>query len=330
MPYLSTTVNWDTIRSITHPKVSQKIADNITNSIALFSFLDKMGNKELEYGGESYQLPVFKELATAQAYTGMSQLTNPEADPATTAIYQRKQLTVPIVATGTNMLKNNGGNEEAVINYMTFLVESAEQSMKATIGGSSLGIFSNLGESDTGVTGLQNICGTSTTTGTVGGLSRATYSWWRHKSDSVTTGFSTDGLQSMDSLFYQLVRGDEAPSLIVLTRATFANLKAKLQGTISYNLPSANAQNADVGFPHIYYNGVPCVLDSNCPDQTGYFLNLKYFKLMVHADRDMAIRDFITPSDGDYLLARIYWAGNLVCNNLSMQGLLTGAPDTNS
>ena len=57
-------------------------------------------------------------------------------------------------------------------------------------------------------------------------------------------------------------------------------------------------------------------------------LNLKYLKFLVHGERDMSIREWITPADQDGLVARIYWAGNLVCSNLSRQGLIQGLPDT--
>ena len=42
----------------------------------------------------------------------------------------------------------------------------------------------------------------------------------------------------------------------------------------------------------------------------------------------MAIRDFVTPPNQDGLVGRLYWAGNLVTNNLARQGLLQGLPDT--
>ena len=183
----STTVTLNTINSITHPKVAQKIADNITGKIPLLYFLNRIGHKEHENGGTEYRIPVFKELTSGQWYIGTTALTSPDTDHVTTAIYQRKQLTIPITLTGTKLLQNSGGGEEAVINYIAAQLEMAEESMKAALAGSANGIFSSNGESDTGCTGLQNIITDSTTTGTVGGLSRATYSSKRHglcKTDS--------------------------------------------------------------------------------------------------------------------------------------------------
>ena len=334
MAFLSTTVAWDTIRSITHPKVAQKIADNITAKIPLIYFLNRLGHKEHENGGFNYVLPVFKEVPSAQAYTGNSTLTAAEADPGTVAIYERKQLTVPIVATGTKMLQNSGSNPEAIVNYMEFMVEQAQEGIKQGLADRTTGIMSANAETDTGVTGLQNILPDSTTTGVAGGLSRVTYAFWRHQTNSVATGFNTDGLPSMNSLYFDCVRGDESPTVIIMTQAGYVNFLRSLTGTINFNQPSGGQQgspatsDADIGFPHTKFYGTPVTFDAYTPDNRAYFLSLKYMKLLVHSERDMSIRDYITPTDQDSLLARIYWAGNLVCNNLSRQGLLQGLIET--
>jgi len=331
LAHLSTTVNWDSIRTLTNPKVAEKIADNITARIPLFYFLNKMGNKENEQGGYNYMLPVFKELQTAQAYTGNTVLNALEADPVTTAIYERKQITVPIVITGTKMLQNSGSNPEAIVDYLAVMIETAEESLKDGLSNQTNGIFSANGEADLGLTGLQNIVADSTTAGTVGGLSRATYTFWRQQSDTVATGFRTDGLASMNNLFYQCVRGDESPTVIIMTRATYINLAASLTyqtNTAAQFNTQGPMTKGDMAFEHIYWHGVPCMFDDYCPTNRAYFLNLKYMKLLVNGERDISMRDFITPADQDSLVGRIYWAGNLVCSNLSRQGVLQGLPDT--
>ena len=307
MSYLSTTVAWDTIRSITHPKVAQKIADNITGKIPLLYFLNRMGNKEMENGGVNYMLPVFKELASAQFYTGLTSLSSNEADPFTTAIFERKQVTVPVVASGTKMLQNSGNNPEAIINYMAAIVEAAEESMKSALAGSANGIFSTNTESDVGITGLQNIVSDTPTTTVSGGLDPATYSFWRNYQGACATNFSTSGRSSFDTAFYSCVRGDESPTIVVTTQAAYINLNTVLTGTISFNqnnvAPKVNY--GDLAFEHIYWHGVPVMFDSYCPANHAYFLNLKYLKFMVHGERDLSFRDWITPGDQDALVARM-------------------------
>lgn len=320
----------NTINSLSLPLISKKIADSITGRIPLFYFLNKIGHKEYENGGIEYRLPIFKELATAQAYTGNTTLTNSEKDLVITAIYQRKQITLDVTLTGTKLLINSGTDPTAVINYIAAQIEMAEESMKASLAGTTIGVLSSQGDSDLGITGVKTFLTDSTTTGTVGTLSRATYDFWRHNSDSVTTGFGTDGLMSMRLLLLACSRGDESSTVGIMTRTGYGLLLKALIGTITYNMPSPATKFGDIGFEHVNFFGTPILFDDGVTSARAYFLNLKYMKLLVHRDRDMSIRDFITPTNEDSIVGRIYWAGNLVCNNLARQGLLQGNVDSDA
>lgn len=322
---------FDTVRSITNPNTSKKISDNITKNIPLLHFLDQMGHKEYESGGVDYRLPVFKDMQTGTAYSGATVITPAVPDPITTAVYNRKQLAWNVQVTGTDLLKNGGSSPEVIIDYMASLLETTEQSAKNDVAGDTIGIMSDQGDSDLGITGLQTYLPTSTSTGTVGGLSRVTYDWWRHQSDSVTTGFTTDGYKSMVALYIKLTRGMDAPQLIVMNNSTFANYNNYLTATVQYQFSNSLPAVGDVGFPDgLKFRGATVVHDAYTPSQTAYFLNLKYMKMLVNKDRDFAFRDWIAPADGDYMASMLLFAGNLCCSNLFMQGLLTGAPDTAS
>ena len=323
---VSLTETYDTIRSLTHPLVGQKIADNITAQIPLIYLMNKIGHKEYENGGYNYRLPALLELPVAQPYTGLSALDTIEADGVTMAIFNRKQLQVPIVVSGTKMLQNSGSDPTAVVDYIAATIEQAEQGMKAGLAGSSQGILSNLGESDLGVTGLQSIIADSTTTGSVGGLSRATYTAWRHQSQSVAANWNTTGMTVLNTLILSCLRGEEVPGVMVVTLATYANILRTMQALSQFQQPMTAF--GELGFPHLQWNGAIIIPDAGVIANRAYLLNLKYMKLLVHKDRDMVIRDFITPGDQDALVGRLYWAGNLVCNCLRAQGVLQGVPDT--
>ena len=331
MAYNTQTLNLDTIGAITNSKIAEKIADNISVKIPLFYFLNKMGHKEYEQGGYDYRLPVMKEFANAQAYTGNTVLDSQEADPGTAAVSTRKQINVPIVATGTKLMQNGGSNPEAIVPYLMFIIENAEESIKDALSGTSIGIQSSQADGDLGITGLGTALQSDQTTGTYETLNRATYLFWRAYTDTVATGFNTDGLSGMRRVLFNIARGDETATVISTTVTTYANLVRSLTGTIMYNQLNGVAPltaTGDVDFQTINFHGATVFPDSYQPANTLYFLNLKYMKLMVYGDRDMTIREFISPYNQDSMTARIFWAGNLVCNNLARQGRLGGLPDT--
>ena len=134
----------------------------------------------------------------------------------------------------------------------------------------------------------------------------------------------------MRLLLLNISRGDESPTIAVMTLTGYSLLLKNMVGTFFYNTNSPNTKFGDVGFEHINFFGTPVIYDDGMPSARAYMLNLKYMKLLVHRDRDMSIRDFITPTNEDSISGRMYWAGNLVCNNLARQGLLQGSVDTNS
>jgi hypothetical protein len=325
MAFNTQTINYDTIGSITDPLISQKVADNITQNIPVLYLLDKMGNKEYENGGTQYNIPVFKEMQTVQAYSGLTNLSYTDEDPITSAYYNRKLLTIPVTLTGQKLLINGGDTKEAIIDYATTVIETAQEGMKS---GMATQIFSANAEADLGITGLQNLVSSTPTTGTSGNLARATYTWWQNYQTTCTTNWSTNGLISLRTAFVNLVRGQEVPTLGIMTAATWINFHRSLTSTINYNLPTPNTQSGDLAFQHLYFQGVPFMFDYNTPANTVYLLNLKYMKFLVHAKRDMVFRDFIAPIDQDALVGRLYWAGNLVCSNMARQGVITGSPDT--
>ena len=53
-----------------------------------------------------------------------------------------------------------------------------------------------------------------------------------------------------------------------------------------------------------------------------YFLNTKYLKLKVHKDANWSQEDDKVPVNQDAVVVPIYWMGQLVTSNRSLQGRL--------
>jgi hypothetical protein len=134
----------------------------------------------------------------------------------------------------------------------------------------------------------------------------------------------------MRLLLLNVSRGDESPTVAIMTLTGYSLLLKAFTGTLTYNTPSPQTRFGDVGFENVNFFGTPVIYDDGMPSSRAYLLNLKYMKLLVHRDRDMSIRDFITPTNEDSITGRIFWAGNLVCNNLARQGILQGNVDTDN
>jgi hypothetical protein len=218
--------------------------------------------------------------------------------------------------------------ENAIVDLLAMFIEAAEVSLRDALGGSSVGIFSSSGNATlTAVSGLQNMLQTSTTTGTVGQLNRATLTVWRHQSANVSSSFTTNGLNRMRTLYRQCGRFDENIDTIAVNGSTIDNYERALTSTFQVNVPqTGSAQMLDGGFANILYKNAVMFADDGCPANFGYFLNLaKYIRLVVREGRNAEIGDFVKARDVDDLSAHIFWAGNLITTNLARNGVLLNA-----
>lgn len=329
---LSVTREYQRIFSIVADEAQPVLFDNVSTRTALLYRMKEMG-AIIKTGGKPHlRFSILKELPTAAGYTDLDPLTPVRGDPVTSAIFEWKQVAVPVQVSGLDMIKTPEGNE---IDLVEMFLQSAEIAMRDAIGGSSIGIFSSADETNLrALTGLQNMLTSSTSTGTVGGLSRVTLTNWRHQSANVSSAFSTNGLARFRTLYRQCSRFDEAPDTIVLNGSTMDNFETALTGTITMNMPligAAAGEQAmlDAGFPNIRFKNALVFADDGTPANYGYFLNVsKYFRLFVREGRDSEIGDFVKSQNRDDLVTYVLFAGNAVMTNLGRNGVLLNG-DTN-
>jgi hypothetical protein len=323
---LSVTREYQRIFTIVADEAQPILFDNVSSRTALLYRLKDMG-AIIKTGGKPHlRFNILKELPTAVGYTDLDTLTPVRGDPVTSAIYEWKQIAVPVQVSGLDMVKTPEGNE---VDLVELFLQSAEIAMRDAIGGSSIGIFSSAAEDDLRkITGLQNMLTTSTTTGTVGNLSRVTLAAWRHQMQNVSSDFSANGLARFRTLYRQCSRFDETPDTIVLTGSAMDNFESALTSTLVVNLPlmgigAGDQAMIDAGFGNIRYKGALIFADDGCPANYGYFLNLaKYYRLFVREGRDAEIGDFVKSQNRDDLVTYVLSALNAVMTNLGRNGVL--------
>lgn len=299
--------------------------DNISSRTALLYCLKEKGAIKKVGGMPHLRFNILKELPTTEGYTDLDTITPVRADPATSAIYDWKQLQCPVQVSGLDMIKTG---DDAAPDLLEMFIQAAEISMRDAIGGSSVGIYSSGADSDTNkITGLQTHFPSTTTTGILGNINRATLTAWRHQSANVSSAFDTNGLIRMRTLYRQCSRADETPDITVLNGSTWDNFNRELTSTFHVNLPLADVGAGskgmlDAGFPNIRWYGSLLFHDDGVPENAGYMFNSDYVQLYVREGRDAEISDFIKSADKDDLAAFVFWAGNLINKNLARGGVL--------
>ena len=173
--------------------------------------------------------------------------------------------------------------------------------------------------------GLQYIVSTTPTSGTVGGINRATYSFWRNKQAAGTqTSASFDNLRAaMRSVYNQCSNGvaGDHPTFAVTTRTVFEGF----EGLLLANERFTSKESADGGFKNevVKFKGAELAYDDDCLASTLYFLNPKYLKLAVMKGRWMKMLADVEPANQTATIHKIVTIGNLFTTNPRMLGCVT-------
>jgi len=196
---------------------SKTLADNVSKSHALLDRLEKRGKAKPADGGRRIMQEIeFAENGTFGWYSGYDTLNISPQEVFSAAEYDWKQCAVSVSISGLEELMNSG--EEQFIDLLEGRIGNAERTMKNRMGAAVYGDGTADGGKSIG--GLQLLIADTPTAGTVGGINRANWSFWRNVAFSgVTDGggaVSTANIVDyMTRLWLQLVRGVEKPDLIL-------------------------------------------------------------------------------------------------------------------
>ena len=304
---------------------SRQIADNVTRNNALLARLNQRGNVKTISGGSSILEELsFAENGNAGFYSGYDLLPVAAQDVISAAEYSIKQFAVPVVMSGLEMLQNSG--KEAFIDLLEARLNVAEATMMNKLAQS---VYSDgTGSGGKEITGLNAAVASTNTSGTYGGIDRATWSFWRNQkydfSDNTVTPGPTTIQNAMNTLWASCTRGNDRPDLIVVDTVYWGFYMSSLQAIQRFTSPDTG----NLGFPSLKFMDADVVLDGGiggyCPSSTGFFLNTKYIKWRPHKDRNMVAlspnRRYAINQDAEVQI--LGWAGNLTCSGAQFQGRL--------
>lgn len=303
-----------------------QLADNMLDNNALLSRLKKRGTVKPVSGGRTIvQELEYADNQTYKRYSGYETLNISPSDVFTAAEFDFKQAAVAVSISGLEELQNSG--DDAIIDLLEARIKNAEKSM---LNGLSLDVYSN-GSADGGkqIGGLQLLVSKTPTSGTVGGIDRAQWTFWQNKATVSGTAADATNIQSrMNNMALSLVRGTDKTDIIIADGNYYGHYLSSLQAIQRIT----SEEMAGAGFTSLKYygagNAADVVLDGgqggNCPANTMYFLNTDYIHWRPHRDRNIVpIGDDRYAVNQDAMVKLIAFAGNLTLSNGSLQGVLS-------
>jgi hypothetical protein len=305
-----------------------EVSDNVSDHNALLNIMKEKGNiKNVSGGYEIQETLEYAENSTYQRYSGYDQHNVGASDVLTSVKYPYQQVAIYITASGRELRLNSG--KEAMIN----LVEARKKNAMNTARNQfSIDLYSD-GTETNQINGLAALI-TADGTGTVGGIAAGTYTFWKNKFKEMTgtnlaaTPNEANALSmraDMNNLYLSLVRGTDKPDLGVFSHDLYTLFETGLQERQRYT----NSRMAEQGFETVRYKGMDIVFDDNTNFATtaekGYFLNTNYLYLVQHRAAKWTMDDEKKPTNQDAVVIPLYWMGNMVCTNRSLQGVLFDA-----
>lgn len=310
---------------------SGKLADNLTDNNALLTFLRQKGNVRTFSGGNVILEEIFyPDSTTSQvnSYSGYETLPVGQHSPISAAQFSIAQYAAPIVISGLEMLQNSG--KEQIIDLMEGRMKVAEADLVNRI---STDIYGDgTGNSGKNLTGLSAAVPDDPTTGTYGGIDRASWSFWQSvkysgSSDGGTAVSASNIIAYMTTLGSKLVRGKDRPDTFVADD-TYYNFYVNALQAIQR---VTDEKEAGAGFSSLkfYGAGIPSrvILDGGiggtAPSAHMFALNTNYIHWRPHKDRNFVpIGGERQAVNQDAIVKYIGWAGNITMSGSRYQGVL--------
>ena len=301
---------------------SKKVADNVTDNNAILKKLSMKGKiKPFSGGHKILQELSFAENGNKGWYSGYDTLPTAASDVISAAEYSIKQAAVPVVISGLEDLQNSG--KEAMIDLMSARLDVAESTMKNLI---CTALYSDgTGSAGKEIDGLGATVPLDPTSGTYGGIDRATWTFWRNQASDQTAANGLDSTKIQgywNALYADCARGSDMVDLIMCDDTVWAAYLESLQSLQRFTSPEVG----NLGFPSVKYMGADVIFDGgiggNCPAGTAFFLNCDYIHYRPHSRRNMVSLspNRRVPVNQDAEIQILAWAGNLTTSGAQFQG----------
>ena len=314
------------VASVWENVIGKKPNDNIFTSRALFHFLGEEGFKEEADGGRLIEFTLeYAENTTFKSYAETEELDTTRIDVYDAARFEWRINAGTVVYSELEKLRAAAGARK--FNVIEEKLNNGKNSHIAAMNRQAFSDGTGNGSKD--IAGLQLLIATAPTTGTVGGINRATYSFWRNRQTSgAQTSADFDNLRSsMRSIFNQCSNGgvEFAPTFWVTTRTVFEGFESLLVANERYAKDGSKSRGGDLGFDNnaLMFKGAKGFYDEDAPSGNLYFGNPKFLKFAYLKGGWMKMYPGVDPANQLSNVHKVATFGQMGVNNSRRLGVVT-------
>ena len=307
--------NWEAV-------VKTKPEDQIHDDYWLFNQLSAGEGFVGKSGGDFITGPIEYALnTTVSSYSDTDTFSTTRIDVFDRYEAQWKEYIGTYVLSDLEADRNAG--EGQVFDLRSAKLENLKNSIKGTFNADFFG--AGTANSSKVFTGLQALVASSPSSGTVQGIDRATYSFWRNQQTSgAQTTSAFDNLRAAMRSIYNLSSNgisSDHPTFAVTTRTVFEGF----EGLLLANERFTDKSSGEGAFKNevLKFKGAKISYDNDCPSGVLYFLNPKFLKLVYKTGAWMKAQAPIRPANQTLDVIAIRTMANLVVTNPRRLGVVT-------
>jgi len=297
----------DTVLNATLENSRKKLIMASLKSNALMAWAFSSKRVEVETGGYNITNPLtVGRNPTVGSYEYYDPVPVVQTDEFTKVEYTWSRIAGSVIISDQEEDENKG--DTAVFKLMKAKMEVLEESIKEKFASYLYGAGTG-----TDPQGLEVLIPLDPTTGSLGGLNRASEQQWRTSSYVFGSGAITSSNieEVFDDVLMDLTLKGEKPDVIFCGRDLYRTYRAAVRDKLVINLGELKKGKGmvDLGFSGISHDDIPIIYDEDCPVNTMYFINSKYLRVHMLSGVNMRVKNLTAPWTTDAVGKRIVWQG---------------------
>lgn len=276
-----------------------------SNALMAWAFATK--RVEVETGGYNITNPLTigrnPNVTSTEYYTPLPVA---QTNEFTTVEYTWSRVAGTVIISDQEEDENTG--ETAIFKLLKAKMEVLEESIKEKFASYLYGAGGGLDP-----LGLEALIPVDPTTGTLGGVNRATETQWRTSSYVFGSGNITSANieEVHDDILMDLTLKGDKPDVIFMGRDLYRTHRAAVRDKLVINLGELKGGKGmvDLGFGGLAHDSIPIIYDEDCPVNTMYYINSKYLRLHMLKGVNMRVKKLTSPWEVDATGRRVVWQG---------------------
>jgi len=296
----------DTILHSVITRSRKKLVMSYVKSNALVAWMFASKRVELEDGGKDITNPlVVGRNPNVTSYSYFDTLPVAQTNEFNTVSYGWSRVAGTVIISDQEQDENSGAQQ--IFKLMKAKMQVLDESIQEKF---SIYAYGNGPGNDP--YGLDAMIPDNPTVGTIGGISRATNTYWRTSAyDFGGTLNSTNIEEAFDDVLLDLTLKKERPSVIIAGRDVYRIYRQAIRDKLVINLSEIKKDMVDLGFKGIGHDNIPIIYDEDCPVNKAFFINDTYLRLHILKGVNMKVKELSAPWNVDAVGRRVVWQGQL-------------------